>query len=123
MSRPPTGGRCLKTRLGQAPGVFSAIVCHLPQLVLFHFVTVSAASSSNDRNTNRLSELPGGKPAHRTCKTSELARSVAPLVAQMLVDRLIVAGGGLCVLYLHFYNVWCEDIVNYKQLSHPRVEL
>lgn len=54
--------------------VFSAIVCHLPQLVLFHFRTVSVVNSRSDGNKNCSSEPLGSKPAHHTCKTNELER-------------------------------------------------
>lgn len=69
--------------------VLSAIVCHLPQLVLFHFRTVSAVNSRSDRNKNRLGEPPRWKHAHHTCKTNELQRcntSVASLAAEMVLD-------------------------------------
>lgn len=66
--------------------VLWAIVCHLPQLVLFHFITVSAANSRNDRDGNCLSEPLSWKRAHHTWNTSELARSVVSLVAEMVLD-------------------------------------
>lgn len=69
--------------------VLSAIVCVLPQLVRFHFVTVRAASSRNDRRENRSSEPLSWKPARHTCKTNELAHcnaSVASPAAELIWD-------------------------------------
>lgn len=45
----------------------SAIACHLPQLVPFHFITARALNSRNDRDRSRSSETLSCKPANHNC--------------------------------------------------------
>lgn len=119
MSHPSTGGQCLKTGWIRLP-VWSAVVYHLPQLVLFHFVTVSAVNSRNGRNKNHLSELLSWKSVHHKWKTSELARSAASLMAEMVLDmsdRVIAEDSLVCVCFTSSFTIFGVNIVNYKQLS------
>lgn len=75
--------------LNQAPcSVLSAITCHLPQLVLFHFITVGAANSRNDRNRNCSSETLRWKPANHTCKANEPVHFTTSLAFQLTVQTL-----------------------------------
>lgn len=71
-------------------GVLSAIACQSPQLVPFHFIAVSAASSRNDRNRTCSSETLSWKPANHICEANQPAHCAASVASQPTAQALEV---------------------------------
>lgn len=82
-----------------APGsALSAIACHLPQLVPFHFINVRALNSRNDRDRSRSSETLSWKPANHTCKANKPVCFTPSLAFQLTGQTLEM-----------LWHVWLTD--------------